>query len=95
MIPFYSRYKCLFTGFDMTYPLVNTGPLSLTSVIMTNSSEVTEKVPSVALMRRVTSLLFSRSRIPTTVIFPDEGSIENFAAYSLVSKEYVMMELLP
>ena len=74
---------------------MNIGPLSLTSVIMTNSSEGTENFPSAALMRRVTSLLFSRSRIPITVIFPDEGSIENVAAYSLGNKEYVMMELLP
>ena len=97
MIPFYSKneYTCLFTSFDATYPLVNIGPLSLTSVIMTNSSEVTENVPSVALMRRVTLLLFSRSRIPITVIFPDEASIENGATYSLGNKEKVMMELLP
>ena len=74
---------------------MNFGPLSLTSVIMTNSSEFTENDLSVALMSKVTSLLFSRSRIPITVIFPDEGSIENFAAYSLGNKEYVMMELLP
>lgn len=89
MIPFYSKneYSCLFKSFDATYPLVNIGPLSLTSVIMTNSSEITENVPSVALMRRVTSLLFSRSRIPITVIFPDEGPIENVATYSLGKKE--------
>ena len=74
---------------------MNIGPLSLTSVIMTNSSEFTENDLSVALMSKVTSLLFSRSRIPITVIFPDEGSIENFVAYSLGNKEYVMMELLP
>lgn len=66
---------------------MNIGALSLTSVITTNSSEVTENDPSVALMRRVTSLLFSRSRIPITVIFPDEGSMKNFAAYSLGNKE--------
>ena len=89
MIPFYSKngYSCLFKSFDATYLLVNIGPLSLTSVIMTNSSEVTENVPSVALMRRVISLLFSRSRIPMTVIFPDEGSIENVGTYSLGNKE--------
>ena len=52
-------------------------------------------VPSVALMRRMISLLFSRSRLPITVIFPDKSSMENFWAYSLDDKEYVMKELLP
>ena len=66
-----------------SYPLVNRGLLSLTSVTMTNSSEVTVKVPSVALMRRMISLLSSRSRFPITVIFPDKSSMENVCAYSL------------
>ena len=70
-----------------TYPVVNLGLLSLTSVIVTNSCEVTENVPSVALMRRMISLLFSRSRFPITVIFPDKPSMENFCAYSLDNKE--------
>ena len=67
--------------------LVNIGSLSLTSVIMTNNSEVTVNVPSDALMRKLISLVFSRSKFPTTVIFPVEASIENFAAYSLGTKE--------
>ena len=67
--------------FFSSYLLVNIGLLSLTSVIMTNSSEVTVNVPSLALMRRVILLVFSRSKFPITVIFPDETSIENFAAY--------------
>ena len=70
-----------------TYPLVNLGLLSLTSVIVTNSMEVTENVPSVALIRRMISLLFSRSRFPITVIFPDKPCRENFCAYSLDNKE--------
>ena len=70
-----------------SYLLTNVGVLSLTSVIMRNSSEVTVKVPSVALMRRVTTLVFSRSRSPTTVIFPDAASMENFLAFSLGNKE--------
>ena len=70
-----------------TYPLVNLGLLSLTSVIVTNSCEVTENVPSVALIRRMISLLFSRSRFPITVIFPDKPCRENFCAYSLDNKE--------
>ena len=65
------------------YLLVNIGSLSFTSVMRTNSSEVTGNVPSVALMRRIISLVFSRSRFPMTVIFPDEGSIENFVSYPL------------
>ena len=73
--------------FFSSYLLVNIGLLSLTSVIMTNSSEVTVNVPSLALMRRVILLVFSRSKFPITVIFPDETSIENFAAYSLGNKE--------
>ena len=64
--------------FFSSYLLVNIGLLSLTSVIMTNSSEVTVNVPSLALMRRVILLVFSRSKFPITVIFPDEASIENF-----------------
>ena len=71
----------------VSYPLVNLGLLSLTSVIITNSCEVTENVPSVALMRRMITLLFSRSRFPITVIFPDKSSMENFCAYSLDNKE--------
>lgn len=78
-----------------SYPLINVGALSLTSVMMTNSSEVMVKVPSVALMRRVTTLVFSRSRSPTTVIFPDAASMENFPAFSLGNREKVMMELSP
>ena len=66
-----------------SYPLVNRGLLSLTSVTMTNSSEVTVNVPSVALIRRVILLLSSRSRFPITVIFPDKSSMENVCAYSL------------
>ena len=73
--------------FFSSYLLVNIGLLSLTSVIMTNSSEVTVNVPSLALMRKVISLVFSRSNFPITVIFPDEASIANFAAYSLGNKE--------
>ena len=65
------------------YPLVNRGLLSLTSVTMTNSSEVTVNVPSVALIRRVILLLSSRSSFPITVIFPDKSSMENVCAYSL------------
>ena len=71
----------------VSYPLVNLGLLSLTSVIVTKSCEVTENIPSVALMRRTISLLFSRSRSPITVIFPDKPSMENFCAYSLDHKE--------
>ena len=71
----------------VSYPLVNLGLLSLTSVMMTNSCEVTEKVPSVALMGRMISLLFSRSRFPMTVTFPDKPSTENVCAYSLDDKE--------
>ena len=67
--------------------LVNIGLLSLTSVITTNNSEVTVNVPSVALMRRMISLVFSRSNFPMTVIFPDEAPMENFAACSLGNKE--------
>ena len=70
-----------------SYLLINVGLLSLTSVIMTNSSEVTVKVPSVALMPRVITLVFSRSRSPTTVIFPDAASMENFPAFSLGNRE--------
>ena len=66
---------------------MNIGLLSLTSVIMTNNSEVAVNVPSVALMRKVISLVFSRSKFPITVIFPVEASIENFVAYSLGTKE--------
>ena len=73
--------------FFSSYLLVNIGLLSLTSVIMTNSSDVTVNVPSVAVMRKVISLVFSRSKFPITVIFPDEASIENFVAYSLGTKE--------
>ena len=70
-----------------SYLLINIGLLSLISVIMTNSPEVTVKVPSVALMPRMTTLVFSRSRSPTTVIFPDSASMENFPAFSLGSNE--------
>ena len=70
-----------------SYLLVNTGLLSLTSVITTNSSDVTVNVPSVALIRKVISLVFSRSNFPITVIFPDEASTENFATYLLGNKE--------
>ena len=73
--------------FFSSYLLVNIGLLSLISVIMTNSSEVTVNVPSLALMRRVISVVFSRSKFPITVIFPDETSIENFGEYSLGNKE--------
>ena len=73
--------------FFSSYLLVNIGLLSLPSVIMTNSSEVTVNVPSLASMRKVISLVFSRSNFPITVIFPDEASIENFAAFSLGNKE--------
>ena len=73
--------------FISSYLLINVGLLSFTSVIMTNSSEVTVKVPSVALMPRVTTLVFSRSRSPTTVIFPDAASMENFPAFSLGNNE--------
>ena len=54
---------------------------------MTNSSDVTVNVPSLALMRKVISLVFSRSKFPITVIFPDKASIDNFVAYSLGTKE--------
>ena len=73
--------------FFSSYLLVNIGLLSLTSVIMTNSSDVTVNVPSVAVMRKVISLVFSRSKFPITVISPDEALIENFVAYSLGTKE--------
>ena len=73
--------------FISSYLLINVGLLSFTSVIMTNSSEVTVKVPSVALMPRVTTLVFSRSRSPTTVIFPDAASMKNFSAFSLGNNE--------
>ena len=72
--------------FFSSYLLVNIGLLSLTSDIMTNSSEVTMNVPSLALMRKVILLVFSWSNFPMTVMFPDEASIENPAAYSLGSK---------
>ena len=71
----------------VSYPLVNLGLLSLTSVIMTNSCDVTENVPSVALMRRIISLSFSRLRFSMAVTFPDKPSMENFCAYSLDNKE--------
>ena len=70
-----------------SYLLINVGLLSLTSVMMTNSSEVTVKVPSVALIPRVITLVFSRSRSPTTVIVPDSASMENFPAFSLGNRE--------
>ena len=70
-----------------SYLLVNTGLLSLTSVITTNSSDVTVNVPSLALIRKVISLVFSRSNFSITVIFPDEASTENFATYLLGNKE--------
>ena len=70
-----------------SYLLVNTGLLSLTSVITTNSSDVTVNVPSLAVIRKVISLVFSRSNFPITVIFPDEAPIEKFAAYPLGNKE--------
>ena len=70
-----------------SYLLVNTGLLSLTSVITTNSSDVTVNVPSLALIRKVISLVFSRSKFSITMIFPDEASTENFATYLLGNKE--------
>lgn len=73
--------------FFSSYLLVNIGLLSLTSVITTNSCDVTVNVPSLAWTRKVISLVLSRSNFPVTVIFPVEASIENFAAYSLGNKE--------
>ena len=73
--------------FISSYLLINVGLLSFISVIMTNSSEVTVKFLSDALMFRVTRLVFSRSRSPTTVIFPDAASMENFPEFSRGNNE--------
>ena len=45
--------------FISSYLLINVGLLSLTSIITTNSFEVTVKVPSVALMPRMITLVVS------------------------------------